>query len=74
MTVTGQLIPLPVLPPIHIGDHGREPMDTMDRSASRRPRIYRIPRIESWASSGIYGADGRMSYEGAAGQQIDVLV
>jgi len=73
MTATGQLIPLPVLPLVRVREYKHEPMGGMDLSRSRRPRIYRIPRPQLWESSGVYGADGRMSYEGAAGERIDVL-
>jgi len=46
----------------------------MGQSRSRRPRIYRIPRPEYRVSDGIYGVDGRMSYDGAVGEKIDLLV
>lgn len=73
MTATGQLIPLPVHSLACVRDNAHEAKGTVDFPKSRRPRIYRVPRPESWVSSGVYGADGRISYEGIAGKQINIL-
>ena len=73
MIATGQIIPLPASMLVQIENPGQAASSVQTRPQDPRPRLYRLPRMDSWEFTGVYGADGRTSHDAVTGRRIDLL-